>query len=60
MILNIIFVICLYPILPILYFVMRMNSKPKKNVLIGVTLPTEFLEDEEVTKLCNQFKKDLK
>ena len=60
MILNIIFTICIYPILPILYFVMRMNSKPKKNVLIGVTLPTEFLEDEEVTKLCNQFKKDLK
>jgi len=60
MILNIIFVICLYPILPVLYFVMRMNSKPKKNVLIGVTLPTEFLEDEEVTKLCNRFKKNLK
>jgi len=60
MILNIISVICLYPILPILYFVMRMNSKPKKNVLIGVTLPTEFLEDEEVSQICRLFKKDLK
>ena len=59
MIINIIFVICLYPILLILYFVMRTNSKPKKNVLIGVTLPSEFLADDEVTGLCNLFKKDL-
>jgi len=60
MILNIIFTICVYPILPILYFVMRTNSKPKKNVLIGVTLPSEFLEDEEVHEISNLFKKDLK
>ena len=60
MILNIIFVICIYPILPILYFVMRTNSKPKKNVLIGVTLPSEFLADDEVTEICNQFKNEIK
>jgi len=60
MILNIIFVICLYPILPILYFVMRTNSKPKKNVLIGVTLPSEFLADDEVTEICNKFKNEIK
>ena len=60
MILNIIFTICLYPVLPILYFVMKTNSKPKKNVLMGVRLPSEFLEDDEVTEICNLFKKDLK
>lgn len=60
MIINIIFAACIYPILPIIYIVMKMNSEPKKNVVLGVTVPSQYLESEEVVKICNIFKRELR
>lgn len=60
MILNIIFAVCLYPVLPIVYFVMKSIRKPNnKNIILGVTLPQQFLEDANVLVICKQFVKEL-
>lgn len=60
MFMNIIFSICLYPTLFIIYFVMKGNSKPKKNIILGVTLPTQYLEAPEVTEICKEYNKRMK
>lgn len=60
MIMNIIFTLCMYPVLPIIYFVSKTACKPKKNIVLGVTLPTEYLKDPEVIEICSQYKKTLR
>lgn len=60
MILSIIFMACLYPILPIRYFVLKMNSRSEKDIILGVTLPKEYLEDERVIQLCKLYNRELK
>ncbi len=57
---NIILLICLYPILPILYFLLRNEAKPKKNIRLGVTLPYAQLFDPEVDAICAQFRVSLR
>ena len=44
-------------IAPLLYFEMKNEVKFKKNILIGITMPREALEDEEVSKNIEKFKK---
>lgn len=61
MILNIIFTVCMYPVLPIVYFVMKSSQKPNnKNIVLGVTLPGQYLEDSNVLEICKQFVKEMK
>lgn len=56
MIFNIIMLICMYPVLPIMYFVLKNLSKPKKNIILGVTLPSAFREDEKVLDILSEYK----
>lgn len=52
-----ILLITLYPILFILYVMMRSEAKPRKNILLGVTLPFEARMDETVLAYCKAYKK---
>lgn len=57
---NIIMIVTLYPVLLILYFVTKGTCKPNGNIVLGVTVPNEFLEDKEVLNICEGCKKKLK
>ena len=48
------------PVLPILYFMQKNECKPKKNIIVGVTLPWEGQRDERVLALLERFKKEMK
>jgi len=52
---NIIFAVCFLPIWPVLYFVFRNFIKPKKNIILGVTLPQNEHENEKVRAVCRSF-----
>ena len=54
---NIILAVCFVPIWPIVYFMTRNLIKPKKNIILGVTLPGEVHGDERVAALCQTFVK---
>lgn len=51
--------ICMYMVLPILYFVLRNESKPKKNIVLGVTLPYTARDSREVQAISGRFRKNL-
>ncbi|MCL2078272.1 MAG: hypothetical protein FWH17_00350 [Oscillospiraceae bacterium] len=57
MLLNIIMAASFAPILPLIYIMMRNTIKPKKNIIIGTTLPVEAQTDPDVTSICDSFKK---
>ena len=48
------------PVLPILYFVQKNECKPKKNIIVGVTLPYEAQGDGEVLALLERYKREMK
>lgn len=52
--------VCLYCALPILYFMLRNETKAKKNIILGVTLPYLARDREEVTGICAVFRRQLK
>ena len=47
--------LCLIPI----YFMLRNETKPKKNIILGVTLPFEARQDAAVQAICDQFLRQL-
>jgi uncharacterized membrane protein len=55
LVMNVILAVCFIPIWPIVYFMTRNLIKPKKNIVLGVTLPSEVLADESVQALCRSF-----
>ncbi len=57
---HVVLLVCLYPILPILYFLLRNEAKPKKNIRLGVTLPYAQLHDNEVDALCARYRVSLR
>ena len=54
---SIIFAVCFVPIWPVLYFVFRNMVKPKKNIIIGVTLPQSEHDNEHVQAVCRSYLK---
>ena len=56
---NIFMAAIFFPILLIIYFILKNTSKPKKNLIISVTLPLEAREDEDVLAICESFCKHL-
>ena len=48
------------PVLPIVYFTQKNECKPKKNIIVGVTLPYEAQRDEEVLALLERYKAEMK
>ena len=57
MLVNIIFAVSFVPVWPILYFMLRNNTKPKKNIILSVTLPESAHGDPEVLAICRGFKR---
>ena len=47
------------PVLPILYFAQKSACKPKKNIIVGVTLPYEAQNDPSVLALLERYKREL-
>jgi len=56
---NIFLAVCFIPVLLIIYFTLRNESKPKNNLILSTTLPKEAWEDERVTAIATRFKRDL-
>ena len=56
---HLIMVLVFYIIVPIMYFVVRNEVKPKKNIILGATLPYGAAGDSDVEKVCREFKKEL-
>lgn len=59
MMMNIILAACFLPVWPVMYFLMRNTTKPKKNIILGVTLPQSSHEAPEVQDICRSFHKRL-
>ncbi len=57
---RIILILCMYPILPIMYFMLENEIKPKKNIILGVTLPYSIIYDSKIKVLLASFKRELK
>lgn len=57
---RIILIICMYPVLPIMYFMMENEIKPKKNIILGVTLPYSIIYETRVKVLLTAYKKELR
>ena len=51
---------CVFPVLPIEYFLMRDEVKFKKNIVIGVTLPYEARSNEGIVHRLEQYTRELK
>jgi uncharacterized membrane protein len=49
----------MYPVLPIIYFLLKNEVKPKKNIVLGVTLPYSKINDPRVDGLLAAYKKEL-
>jgi uncharacterized membrane protein len=59
MIMQIILFFCLFPVLVILYFIMRNEAKPKKNIILGVTLPYDARENAAVLRIVKGYMRRL-
>ncbi|MDO5292953.1 MAG: PH domain-containing protein [bacterium] len=59
MALTIIFVVSIGIVLPIMYFVMRFEGKPKENMLFGVTMKKAYYNDSRVEQLQKRYKREL-
>ncbi len=55
MLLNIILFVCFIPIPFILYFVLRNEARPKKNIILGVTLPLEARQNSSVAAVIKKY-----
>ena len=59
MIMNIICALCIYPIIPFIYYCFKKNAVREKYVF-GTTLNSQAREDEEIKQLIEIYKKKLK
>ena len=60
MVFQIIMLVCMLPIVPIIYVMLANETKPKKNIILGVTLPYEAREDAAVIRICSEYRRNLK
>lgn len=56
---NLFIFLMFYITLPIIYFTSRNEWKPKKNIMLGVTLPQMLRESDEVEQIGKQYRKEL-
>lgn len=60
MFIQIIFMLCMYPILPIMYFSMKSEMKEKNGVFFGVRMRREWLEEDGIKEISAAYQKQLK
>lgn len=56
---KIVMFVCFYMALPIMYGMLRNEAKPKKNLLIGATIPLWERDGKEVQNIVKKYKKDM-
>lgn len=56
---NIIIFVCFYCVVPLMYVMLKNETKQKKNIVLGTTLPFGADNDPEVKKICAEFVKQL-
>lgn len=56
---RIILWVCIIWLVPLMYFLLRNETKFKKNIAVGVTLPYEGRTDPETVRLLNRYKRQL-
>ena len=56
---NIFLAVCFVPILPVIYFTMKNDVKPKNNLILSTTLPKEAWEDVRVLAITQKYTKKL-
>ena len=56
---KIIMFVCSYMTLPIMYGMLRNEAKPKKNLLIGTTIPLWERDTKEVKDIVKEYKKNM-
>ena len=56
---NLFLAICFVPILPVMYFTILNERKPKNNLILSTTLPKEAWEDPRVLAITKKFTKEL-
>ncbi|WP_244834392.1 PH domain-containing protein [Clostridium sp. BJN0001] len=57
---SILLFISVYPMLPIMYIALRSLLKVHNNIILGVTIPYNHIENMKVKENMNLYKKDLK
>lgn len=57
--LNLFLAICFVPILPVMYFTMLNERKPKNNLILSTTLPKEAWTDPRVVAITKKFTREL-
>ena len=57
--LHVILFVCFYLVLPILYVSMRNETRAKKNIVLGVTLPYDARHAPQVEAVCARFRRNL-
>lgn len=60
MILNIILFVGLYPVLFILYFVMKNTAKVQNGILFGAAMKKDWLSEEAIEQIIAEFYKEMK
>ena len=58
-IMNLFLAICFVPILPIIYFTMLNEKKPKNNLILSTTIPKEAWEDPRILAITRKYTKEL-
>lgn len=56
----VIMLICCYPVLPVISLLLANETKPKQNIMIGVTLPKERQDEPMVQAICVSYRKKLR
>lgn len=56
---KILMTVCMLPVLPIIYFVMKSEGTFRKNIVLGTTLPNEAQRDDDVLAIIRSFKRML-
>lgn len=60
MVVNIIFLVTMYPVLFVLYFILKNQGDAKNGYSVGVRMRTEWMADEEVKRILETYRKELK
>lgn len=58
-IMNLFLAICFVPLLPVIYFTMKNEVKPKNNLILSTTIPKEAWEDPRVLSITKKYTKEL-
>lgn len=59
-IMGLILVIMLYPFVLLMYFLLKNDATPKKNIYFGITLDKEQKKDEDVLLIVSEYHKQMK